>query len=205
MDEPKQPTIFDTDQQQVGEAYANALVGFGQENGQTEELLDQLGGVVTALNDVPKLQSMLELPGIASADKLSMLDKAFNGKVDGKLLNFLKIVLDKRRFDCLGAIHAAAKRIFDEQSGRVMATMTTAEKVEDSVRVKVEKALSDKLGKQVQLQAKIDASVIGGMVIRVGDTVYDSSVASQLKQVRGKAIKGASDAIRSSLEKFMAS
>jgi F-type H+-transporting ATPase subunit delta len=205
MDEAKQQTVFDTDQQQVGEAYANALIGFGQANGNTESLLSQLSEVVGALGGVPKLGAMLQSPGIAVADKASLLDKAFGGKVDGKLMNFLKIVLDKGRFDCLGAIWSSAKKIFDEMSGRVQATITTAEPIEDSVRARVEKSLSDKLGKQIQLEALMDPSVIGGMVIRIGDTVYDGSVKSHLSRVRSNAIKNASDAIRGSLEKFMAS
>ena len=205
MDEPKQQTVFDTDQQQIGETYANALIGFGQSGGNTEKLLDELGAVVGVLDGMPKLNSMLRSPGISASDKSSLLGKAFSGKVDGKLMNFLKIVLDKGRFDCLGAIHASGQKIFDELSGRVQATITTAEPIEDSVRVRVEKSLSDKLGKQIQLESVVDSAVIGGMVIRIGDTVYDGSVQNHLNQVRSKAIKSASDAIRSSLDKFMAS
>ena len=94
MEESRQSTVFDTDQQQVGETYANALIGFGQKNGNTESLLDQLEGVVAALGGVPKLGSMLQSPGIGVADKLGLLEKAFGSKVDGNLMNFLKIVLE---------------------------------------------------------------------------------------------------------------
>lgn len=204
MDEPKHQTVFDSDQQQVGEAYANALIGFGQQNGSTELLLEQLGGVVDVLHDVPKLNAALQSPGVAMPEKMSLLEKSLSKKVDGKLMNFLKIVLEKGRFDCLPAVRSSAEKIFDEMSGRVQATVTTAEPIDESVRKRIEESLSKKLGKKIQLTPEIDASVIGGMVVRIGDTVYDSSVKSQLGQVRTKAIKRASDAIRSSLDKFMA-
>ena len=205
MGEPKQQTVFDTDQQQIGETYASALIGFGQNSGNTEALLEQLDGVVSVMDGLPKLMSMLQSPGIGAADKMVLLGKAFDGRVDGKLMNFLKIVLDKGRIDCVGAIAVAANKIFDELCGRMQATITTAEPIEDSVRAGIEKSLSDKLGKQIQLESKVDSAVIGGMVIRIGDTVYDGSVQNHLNQVRNKAIKSASDAIRSSLDKFMAS
>ncbi len=204
MGEPKHSTVFDSDQQQVGEAYANALIGFGQKNGSTEKLLEQLGAVTDVLHDVPKLNGALQSPGIATADKVSLLEKTLGSKVDGKLMDFLKIILEKGRFDCLPAIRSSAEKIFDEISGRVQATVTTAEPIEESVRKRIEKSLSTKLGKQIQLESRVDPSVIGGMVVRIGDTVYDGSVQSQLSQVRSRAIKRASDAIRSSLDKFMA-
>jgi len=204
MEEPKHQTVFDSDQQQVGEAYANALIGFGQQNGSTELLLEQLGGVVDVLRDVPKLDAALQSPGVPLPDKMSLLEKSLSSKVDGKLMNFLKIVLEKGRFDCLPSVRNSAEKIFDEMSGRVQATVTTAEPIDESVRKRIEENLSSKLGKKIQLTSEIDASVIGGMVVRIGDTVYDSSVQSQLSQVRAKAIKRASDAIRGSLDKFMA-
>lgn len=204
MDEPKHQTVFDSDQQQVGEAYANALIGFGQSGGNTEQLLEQLGGVVDVLHDVPKLNAALQSPGVVMAEKKVLLEKALTGKVDGKLMNFLKIVLEKGRFDCLPSIRSSAEKIFDEMSGRVQATVTTAEPIDESVRKRIEENLSKKLGKQIQLTPKIDTTVIGGMVVRIGDTVYDGSVQNQLHQVRTRAIKRASDAIRVSLDKFMA-
>lgn len=204
MDEPRQQTVFDSDQQLIGETYANALIGFGQQAGNTEEMLGQFDGVANAINGLPKLGEMLQSPQIAVADKLGLLDKALNGKVDGKLMNFLKIILEKGRFDCLPAIQSSAKKIFDELSGRVQATMTTAEAVDDSVRKRVEEKLAKMLGKEIQLESVTDPSIIGGMVVRIGDTVYDGSVQNQLKQVRSRATKRAEESIRSSIDKFMA-
>lgn len=204
MDEPKQQTVFDSDQQLIGETYANALIGFGQKSGNTEKMLEQLDDVAGAISALPKLDAMMQSPQIAVADKVSLLDKALKGKVDGKLMNFLKIILEKNRFDCVPAIQTSAKKIFDELSGRVQATMTTAEKVDDSVRKRVEEKLAKMLDKKIQLESVTDSTIIGGMVIRIGDTVYDGSVQNQLKQVRARATKRAEESIRSSIDKFMA-
>lgn len=204
MEQPKHKTVFDSDKQLLGETYANALIGFGEKTGGTEKLVQQFEAVADAIQSLPKLDAMLRSPRIAVADKLKLLDKALAGRIDAKLMNFLKILLEKGRFDCVPAIQTAAKKIFDEMSGRVGAIMTTAEEVDDSVRRQVEEKLAGMLGKKVQLESRTDPSIIGGMVVRIGDTVYDGSVKNQLNRVRSRATKRAEEAIRESLDRFLA-
>ncbi len=86
--------------------------------------------------------------------------------------------------------------------GRVQATLTTAEPIDAEVKQEVEKKLAKMLGKQVQVASKTDPGIIGGMIVRINDTVYDGSVFNQLNQVRTKAIKGAIGAIRGAIDSF---
>ena len=201
--EVKHATVFDSDQQQLGSVYAKALLGFGQESDSVDALIDELDGVTDAVLETPQLQMALESPRIAGEEKERLIEKVFGGKVSSDLVNFLKIVGSKNRFDCLAAIRSSAHRFHDEMAGRVQATVTTAHQIDDSVRQGLESKLSAVLGKQVGLTAKVDDKIIGGMVVRVGDTVYDGSVVNQLSRVRAKAVKRATDAIRQSIEKFM--
>ena len=90
----------------------------------------------------------------------------------------------------------------DEMAGRVQAILTSATPVDDKVKNAIAEKLSSVLGKTVTLNSVIDPSIIGGMVIRIGDTIYDGSVVNQLAQIRVKAIKNASDAIREKLDRF---
>ncbi|MFK7769689.1 MAG: ATP synthase F1 subunit delta [Mariniblastus sp.] len=206
MDEAqKQPAVFDTDQQQLGVVYAKALLAFGQDSNNVDQLVDELNSVAGVVNDLPELKSALESPRIASEAKSKMLDKAFGSKVDKGLLNFLKVIGNKGRYDCLGAIADSANKMKDEMSGRVQAMLISAAEVDDSVKDGIAERLSTKLGKKVSLQSEVDPSIIGGMVIRIGDTVYDGSVVNQLAQVRAKAVKRAADAIREKLERFATS
>ena len=203
MDEStKQPTVFDSDQQQLGDVYAKALLAFGQESGNVDQLVEDLDGVVGVIQKVPGLQAALESPRIALEDKTKLLDKAFAGKVDRSLINFLKVLGNKGRFDCLGSISSAARKMQDEMSGRVQAVLTSASGIDESVADKIAERLTKVLGKTVSLQAEVDEQILGGVVVRVGDTVYDGSVVNQLAQVRTKAVKRASDAIREKLDRF---
>lgn len=202
VDTSKQQTVFDTDQQLLGDVYAKALVGFGVEAGSVDQLVDELSAVVEVLGELPQLTAALESPRISLDAKVKLLDSAFAKQVSGDVLNFLKVVAAKNRFDCLGAMGGSARRMQDEMAGRVQATLTTAAEVDESVCQKVAARLTEVLGKQVTLSSAVDPSIIGGMVVRVGDTVYDGSVANELQQVRSNAVKRAVDAIREHLDRF---
>jgi len=199
----EQSTVFDTDQQQLGDVYAKAFLGVAKDSGKLDELVDELGQVVGVFNGLPKFRAAMESPRIEQADKSSMLDKAFGGKCNKELLNFLKLLAGRGRFDCLNSILDSTVKAHDEMAGRVKATLTTASEVTADVEKSIAQKLTGILGKEVNLECVVDPEVIGGMVVRVGDTVYDGSVANQLKQVRAKAVQKAVDAFREKLDKFV--
>ena len=200
-----QETVFDTDQQQVGLIYAKALLAVASKSDSVDQIVGELGDVVGVVNSLPQLKSTLESPRIAASEKANLVEKAVDGKVAKDLVNFLKIVCEKGRFDCLNALLGCARKMRDEMAGEVQATVTTAEQIDDSVKGRIADELSKSLGKKVHLAASVDPGILGGMVVRVGDTVYDGSVVSQLAQVRSQAVKRATDAIRTSIEKFTSS
>ena len=205
MVEAKQPTVFDSDQQQLGDVYARALLAFAEGAGNVDQLVDELGEVVEAINGVAGLRSALESPRVGADSKIGLLDKAFAGKVEKGLLHFLKVVGNKGRFDCLGAIASSARTLRDEMAGRVQAVVTSASPMDSEAVGRITDQLSKTLGKDVSLQVLVDPEILGGIVVRVGDTVYDGSVVNQLSQVRARAVKRASDAIREKLDRFTTS
>ena len=203
MDEIKQSTIFDTEKQQLGDVYAKAFLGFAEESGKMDKLVEELGQVNAVFGDIPKFALALESPRIKQADKIAMLEKAFAKKCSPEMMKFLKLLAQRGRFDCLAAISVATDKLHDEMAGRVKATLTTASKVTSAVQDSVAKKLSGILGKEVKLDCVVDEDIIGGMVVRVGDTVYDGSVVNQLQQVRSNAVQKAVDAFREKLDKFV--
>ena len=199
----EQSTVFDTDQQQLGDVYAKAFLGVAKDAKKMDKLVNELGQVVAVFDGLPKFRAAMESPRIEQAAKVKMLDKAFKRPCSKKTLNFLKLLAQRGRFDCLNSIHRSAVKAHDEMAGRVKATLTTASEITDKVEKSIAKKLAGILGKEVNLECVVDPEVIGGMVVRVGDTVYDGSVANQLKQVRAKAVQKAVDAFRDQLDKFV--
>jgi F-type H+-transporting ATPase subunit delta len=199
----EQTTVFDTDQQQLGTVYAKALLAHGKEIGKLDLLVEQLEEAASVIRQVPGFQATLESPRIGFEDKFRILDRAFKGKLDHTMLNFLKLVVKKGRFGCIRSIASSARKMQDEMAGRVQALLTSAAQVDEGTRKSIADRLAAVLGKAVSLQTVIDPSIIGGFTVRVGDTVYDASLANQLAQVRRKAAHRASETIRERLDRFV--
>lgn len=201
---PQPPTVFDTDQQQLGETYAKALLGLSDKPKEVDKYVDQLSNVAEVVRDMPKLQAIFESPQIGVDQKTALIEKSFGG-MEKKVVNFLKVLARNGRFNCLTATAASAEKLRDATAGRVQGELTTAAEVDKAVAKRIADRLSKVIGKEVKLTTKVDSDVIGGMVIRIGDTVYDGSVVNQLAQVRAKAVQKAADAIREKLDRFASS
>ena len=198
----KIPVVLDASMVQVGEVYARALLAEGEKRGQVDRLVEQLSQFGKVLSDLPKLRMALESPKFPYANKVALIDRSLQGRAEKSLIDFLKILAQRGRFDCFLAVERAARGIQDEMTGRVRAVITSATELSDETRERLEKQFSTMLGKKVLASVKVDPAIIGGVVVRVGDTVYDISVANKLKQLKSKAIKGVSDSIRQSIERF---
>lgn len=203
MEEVKQPTVFDSEQKHLGDVYAKALLGATESAGNTEQVLEEFDALVgDVLDKLPQLEAALTSPRVPEDAKAQMLDKAFGGKISATLLNFLKVVCEHRRFDCVRAMNRAAHSLQNELTGRVDVQITTVESLTDELGERVAHRLEALLGKKVNLTTQIDADLIGGLEVRVGDTVYDASVLGRLGRLRQEAVEKTSQAIRQSLERF---
>lgn len=199
----EQPTVFDTDKQQLGAVYAKALLEHGKAIGKLDSLVDQLAEVAAAVGEVPGLRAVLESPRVPLESKAQMIDKALGGKFDQELIHFLKVVNAKGRFDCLASMAVNARKMQDEMAGRIQAVVTSATEMDEAAVRGISDRLASVLGKEVALRSVVDPSIVGGIMVRVGDTVYDASLKNQLAQVRSRAIQRSSDAIREKLERFV--
>ena len=197
------PTVFDTGQKHLGTVYAKALLGVAHKAGVTDQVLDELDAlVVDVLARLPKLEATLASPNVPYEAKVRMLDRAFAGRMSLTLLNFLKVAARHRRLDCLRAIHRAAHELNNEATGRVDVFVRTAQPLTGELHALLVARLEAQLGHRVNLRSTLDDSLIGGIVVRVGDTVYDGSVAQQLRRLREDAIERTVQALQQSLERF---
>lgn len=180
----------DTGQQAIAAVYAKALLAAAEKSGTAQSLLDELGSLVQdVLKQQPKFAAALASPRIATEEKLGLLDNVFSGRVSPELLRFLKVVARHERLGALAEISREYRKQYNEKHQRVEAVVTTAEPLPDDLRDSVLQSLQAKLGQQVDLVLRTDADLLAGMVVRVGDTVYDASLANRLDRQRRQTIR----------------
>ena len=202
-DTRSQQESFDSDRQQVGEVYAQALLAAASQHGVVESSLEQLESVCQDVcSELPKLRLLLDSPRIGPADKQRVLDKAFGGQMETILLNFLKVLAEHGRLDCLAAISAAYRELYNESTGRVTLQVTSASEMDQARQAQIAQQLGEKMNKTVEIELTVDPDLIGGTVIRDGDTVYDGSVANRLEQIRQQAMQRTTQQFQEMADRF---
>jgi F-type H+-transporting ATPase subunit delta len=203
--EVRQRTVLDSEVQQAGDVYAKALFGAVERTGGIDETLEELRALVEdVFASQPKLTAFLESPRVDVAEKRSLIDAAFRGKVRKETLNLLRILADNRRIDSIGAVYASFRKLVQNLRREVEVSVVTAEPLTEELREAVRKRLSASLGKQVHLKEWVEENLIGGLVVRIGDTVYDASLAGQFQRIRGTALASARSQMRETFERFAA-
>ena len=118
------------------------------------------------------------------------------------VLDFLKVLSAHRRLDIVPTVRQEVQKLHDELRGRVRVELRTATPLEDGLSRNLQDSLRRILGVEPQVDPSVDAALIGGIVLRVGDTVYDGSVARQLHQVREQMINRSIHEIQSRRDRF---
>jgi F-type H+-transporting ATPase subunit delta len=171
----------------VARRYATALADVVLEHGEAREVQDELNAWEALLQANANLREVFANPTIALDQKRSVLNKIIEAaKPRATTANFLKVLLQNQRVTELGEINRRFALILDERAGMIAATVTTARPVPEDAQQKLHAKLAGITGKKVRIDFATDAEMIGGMVTRIGSTVYDGSVRSQLQQIKEK-------------------
>lgn len=196
---------FDPDvgAEQVASVYAEALFGAAESTGVADTILAEFDSlIVDILNRQPQFEEILASALIAHEEKIGILDRTLGSSASGMMLNFLKVVSKHGRLDCLRAIHRQTHAVYDKARGRVPVELITAAPVSDAEAATIAKTLGGVIHGEPVVRRRIDPALIGGAVVRVGDTVYDGSIARQLDNVRQKMIDRSAHEIQSRRDSF---
>jgi F-type H+-transporting ATPase subunit delta len=174
-------TVLDTGAEQLGKIYARALLAAAISAGSTDRVLAELNQLVDdLLRNNPQLATAFASPKITEDEKYRVIDRLFGPTCDPVLVRFLKVMAKRGRLGYLAAVRDAANDLQDEMMGRVVAEVRTAVPLAADLRQAVIERISHSAGKEVRLVEVVDAELVGGMVIRLGDTIFDGSVSREL-------------------------
>jgi F-type H+-transporting ATPase subunit delta len=173
--------------QTMARRYASALGDVVLERGEAAEVQAELVQWEEMIQSTPNLLEVLRNPTIGLDQKRTVLNKLIErAKPRQTTVNFLKVLLQNHRLTDLGEINRKYAETLDERAGMVAATVTTARAVPDSSQHELHAKLTGLTGKKVRVDFATDPDLLGGIVTRIGSTVYDGSVRNQLQMIKEK-------------------
>jgi F-type H+-transporting ATPase subunit delta len=171
----------------VARRYAAALADVTVEQGEAEHVREELRAWEQMIQSNPLLHEAFANPTISYDQKRAVLrDLIARTKVRPTTANFLQVLLRNQRLTDLPEINKRLAHVLDERSGVIGAHVTSARPVSDTAKRNLEKELKALTGKEVRLSFATDETLIGGLVTRIGSTVYDGSIRHQLQRLEEK-------------------
>jgi F-type H+-transporting ATPase subunit delta len=173
----------------LAERYASALVDVALANNQADQVKQELASFAALVSESPELHAFLANPAIARISKHAAIEQLVARMVASRTLrNYLFVIVDQRRAGMLLEIEQAFSRILDARQGITQAAVTSASELSAKERAELVAVLEKLSGDKVQAQFKTDSALIAGAVVRIGSTIYDGSVRTQLERLRAKMI-----------------
>lgn len=172
----------------LAKRYAAALLRVTDAEGSTEEAEANLLALKAAYEKDKAFRAVLSQPRIPRVKKKLFLRKPFEGRAKKSFLDFLELLVDKNRTDILPEVAEMFDRLADVSKGIVRVQVRSWRPLSDAHRTGLRGRLERLTGKKIEIEAQADPALKGGMLVRIGDTVIDGSVAHRLKQL-GERLK----------------
>ncbi|MGE3817801.1 MAG: ATP synthase F1 subunit delta [Isosphaeraceae bacterium] len=197
------PTVFDDPAPELSRSYAVALINAAEKQGNVDEVLDELDGILSEVfGRFPEFAELLSTPVRNGQDNDQLLVKTFEGKTLPTVVNFLRVLNGHGRMEFLGPIVQAARSAWDRRQNRKPVTVTSAVPLDEGQIAALRDRLAHSLNATPVLRLEVDPSLIGGLVVQVGDDVHDASVRSSLGQLRDRLFEGKTHEIQSRRDHF---
>lgn len=174
----------------ISKTYGEALFELAVEESKTDVFVEEIQGILAALEDNPEFNDLMNHPKILKEEKINVMENVFKGRISDELVGFLALIIKKDRYNDVTAILEYFLQEVKHLKGIGTAYVTTAKSLREEQQKKVEETLLAKTKfKQMEMHYSVDESLIGGMVIRIGDRVVDSSVKHKLDDLTRQLMK----------------
>jgi F-type H+-transporting ATPase subunit delta len=187
----------------VARRYAVAVIDAAQKEGRADEALEELGEIGSEVyGKFPRFAQVLASQQIPPREKDRMLTDVFGTRASDLVLRFLRVLNRHGRLDLLRPIVAEARAIWDRRNHRIPVSIRSAVPMGDDQLQTLRDRLKSLVAGTPILSVSTDPSLIGGLVIQVGDQMYDASVKNRLAQLRHRLIEGKTHEIQSRRDQF---
>jgi F-type H+-transporting ATPase subunit delta len=166
--------------------YAKALLQSALEQDILDDVEKDIRFVLNTIEDSRELVVFLKSPIIKKEDKQQVLSKIFGEHISGETKSLLRLLSEKNRENLLKDICLGFLDLFNEHKGIIQVEVTTAYELNDSQRDKLHKALVSSTGKKVEMNVSVDPEIMGGVIVRIDDTVMDGSVKHKIRKLKNQ-------------------
>jgi len=177
-------TVMDPTSVSIASVYADALLGQLPSDPEAEEVTEELDAMVELLDSIDGFEGLLTAALITGPDRCEMVQRIFHGRVSEVVEAVLVVMADAGRLGLLRTLRRVFRSKLNARQGKLEVTVISAVKLTDLQRDEVRGALVESLRAEVVLTCRVDPDLLGGVVIHVGDHVYDASIRAELKSVQ---------------------
>jgi F-type H+-transporting ATPase subunit delta len=169
--------------EEIAAVYARSLFEVAQEQSKLDTVREQLGAFADALNDSRELQTFFFSPYFSTAEKTDGLDRAVTD-ADPVVVNFLKLLIENHRTPAVFRVRREFDRLWQEENKLLPVQVTSAVALDQATVNQIGDRIAQQTGRKIELSASVEPEILGGIVVRVGNSILDASIRSRLEQLR---------------------
>jgi F-type H+-transporting ATPase subunit delta len=177
--------------EELARVYARSLFQVAREQGKLDELREQLGQFADALQEHRELAVFFFSPYFSSVEKQQALPTLLDG-ADEILLNFLSLLIENHRMPVIFRIRQAYERLWQEENKTLPVQITSAIALDEATTESLGRTIGERAGRKVTLSAHVDPDILGGIIVRVGNSILDASIRNRLELLRRHVAQAAS-------------
>lgn len=169
--------------EELARVYARALFAVALEQGRLDVLRGQLGQFADALEEHRELAVFFFSPYFSTREKQQSLERLLEG-AEEIFLNFLALLIENHRMPVIFRIRQEYERLWDEHNRTLPVEVTSAIALDQQTTESLGRAIGERTGRRVALVARVDPDILGGVIVRVGNSILDASIRNRLEQLR---------------------
>ncbi|HEY5198126.1 MAG TPA: ATP synthase F1 subunit delta [Solirubrobacteraceae bacterium] len=175
--------------EEIATVYGRSLFEVAREAGKLDKVRDELGQFADAVDQNRDLQVFFFSPYFSTEEKKDGL-RAMIEDADPALTNFLELLLENHRMPAIFRIRRQLDRLWEEENRLLPVEVTSATKLDKSTLAQIGKRIGEQTGRQVELTARVEPDILGGLVVQVGNSILDASIVNRLEQLRKQVARG---------------
>jgi F-type H+-transporting ATPase subunit delta len=169
--------------EEIAAVYARSLFEVAKEQDKLDSIREQLGAFADALDETRELQVFFFSPYFSTIEKADGLDRAVSD-ADPILLNFLKLLIENHRMPVIFRVRRGFDELWLEENKRLPVQVTSAVELDSATVDQIGARIAEQTGQNIDITATVEPDILGGLVLRVGNSILDASIRNRLEQLR---------------------